>query len=275
MVKRAPRRPRVPRRKNVGKVSKAVKVEVAKQLAKSLENKMCMINGRGANNGTPIGTTYLEQAYQQLNDDTMFRGLIPRISDGTDAYQRMGNSITPKVLKIKGLLYFPYAVPESYDLTVRLMVVTHKSQKNQDELTSGAQNYFSTLMWNPITAQPVAYLGCEPYYNQLPVNRRQWNVLSDKQIHMRKSLGDAASANPSLGETFMSSTRSVPFEIVLTQKHLPAKLLYQAPGGDIPTNFAPVLAIGWTDNTGFISVGTTNTPIVAIQWTSSLIFEDA
>lgn len=267
---------RKPRRK-APKVSKAVKVEVAKQLSKSQENKLALINGLS---NTAVGTQYLEYVSQQIEINSRFRGLLPRISDGTDAFQRMGNSITPKVLKIKGLLYFIRTNPFAQDLTVRVMVVTHRSIKNQDELTSGvsATNYATTLLWNGQTAQPVAYLGNEPYYNQLPINRRAWNVLADKQIHLRKgySWPGATVTNESQGETFMSPTRSVPFEIVLTQKQLPAKLLYQAPGSDVPTNFAPVLAMGWADNTHTYQVpDSVDANIVGIQWTSSLIYEDA
>lgn len=270
------KKPRAPRRKNVGKVSAAVKVEVAKQLSKSQENKLAMINGLS---NTAVGTPYIEYVAQQIDINPNLRGLLPRISDGTDAFQRLGNSITPKVLKIRGLVYFIRTEEFAHDLTLRLMVLTHRSIKNQDELTgSTTTNYTDTLLWNGQTGDAVAYGGNEPYYNQLPINRRAWNVLGDKQIHLRKAFSwpGATVTNASQGETFMSPTRSVPFEFVLTQKQLPAKLLYQGPGTDVPTNFAPVLAMGWADNTRTLQVGTdTNTNIVGIQWTSSLIYEDA
>lgn len=264
---------RKPRRK-APKVSKAVKVEVAKQLSKGLENKMIMRNG---NADVAVGITYQEFVKMAITADTDFRQLVPRLTDGTDAYNRVGNSITPKVLKIRGIVFINGNVIPSLDYTLRLMVVTSKLQKETTALTTTG-SYYTTLLWNPQVAFPVAYLGGDPYYNQLPINRRAWNVLADKQIHLRKGFPwpGATVTSPSEGETFMSPTRSVPFEIVLTQKQLPAKFLYQAPGSDFPTNFAPVLAVGFTDNTGMNTVGSVALDSnVQIQWQSSLIYEDA
>lgn len=282
--RRAPRRKTKKTRSNM---SKTVRKIVKSEIARSNENKLVMINGQV---NTPVGNDYNENLAPAIADNTYFRGLLPRIADGTDAYQRLGNSITPKVLKVRGLVYFnsgTIAAP-SWDFTLRLMVLTHKSQKNQDELTKssvppvtvppsvGQVAYYSTLLWNGQTGTAVDYKGLAPYYNTLPINRKNWNVLADRQISLRKGLGDAAITPVSAGETFKSPTRAVPFEFVLTQKQLPAKLLYQGPGTDIPTNFAPVLALGWVDNCASIPIGTTaQDPTVQIQWTSSLIYEDA
>jgi len=239
-----------------------------------------MINGQV---NTPVGNDYAEDLAPAIRDNTYFRGLLPRIADGSDGYQRMGNTITPKVLKVKGLVYFNYDVigSSSWDFTLRLMVVTHKSQRNQDELTAAsiapgtAPGYYKTLLWNGQVAQPTTYEGCQPYYDMLPINRRAWHVLEDKHIHLRKGLSDTAVTPSSAGETFKSPTRAVPFEFVFTQKQLPAKLLYQTPGNDVPTNFAPVLAMGWVSNDGSIQIGNSVLDAtVQVQWTSTLIYED-
>lgn len=284
------RAPRKTTRKTRSNMSKTVRKIVKKEIARSNENKIVMING---NANTPIGNDYPgtgEDLAPAIRDNTYFRGLLPRISDGTDAFQRVGNSITPKVLKVRGLVYFNPDViaSSSWDFTLRLMVLTHKSQKNQDELTRssvppvtvppsvGQVPYWNSLIWNAQTGTSVPYLGLQPYYNQLPLNRRNWNVLMDRQITLRKGLGDSAITPVSAAETFKSPTRAVPFEFVLTQKQLPAKLQYNGPGTDIPTNFAPVLAMGWVSNDGSLSVtNTVQDPTVQIQWTSSLIYEDA
>jgi len=256
-------------------VSVAVKQEIKKQISKATENKLCMINGKA---DTSVGSSYSEYIIPKVGDGYDLRGLLPRIQEGTEGFERVGNSITPKVLKVKGIITYDWPVPKSHDYTVRLMVLTSKLVKDQDELTVVGNQYTKTLLWNGQAAAPVPYLGCQPYYNTLPVNRRAWNVLFDKQIHLRKGLGVLAGeeTNPSQQEVFCSPTRAVPFEFILTQKHLPAKLLYQDPSESVPTNFAPVLAMGWCDNTLATSVGDdTHDSDVAIQWTSSLIYEDA
>lgn len=270
-IRRRPRRAK----KTRSNMSKTVKAIVKKEIARSNENKIVTQNGVA---NTLPGNTYAEFVLPNANNGNQFRGLLPRMADGPEANQRVGNSITPKVLKVRGLLFFNGTVPESYDYTVRMMVLTHKSQKNQDDLTAVGTTYSGTVLWNSIgtSAGPTPYQGCDPYYNTLPINRRAWNVLSDKKYHLRKGPAVGSGGIPSQEETFMSPSRSVPFELVLTQKQLPAKLLYQSANADIPTNYAPILVMGWTDNTGNITVGnTTHFGDVQIQWTSSLIYEDA
>jgi len=191
----------------------------------------------------------------------------------------VGNVITPKVLKVKGLIFFDPVTSASWNWEVRAMIVTNKTVRSQAMLTAAGADYVKNLLWDGQSGTPTTYLGCEPYYNQLPINRRNWNVLFDKKINLRKGLSDAAITPPCAAETFKSPTRSVPFEFVLTQKQLPAKFVYDAAGAtstDLPTNFAPVLALGWVDEDGAIQVGNTaQGTALRVQWTSTLIYEDA
>ena len=253
-----------------------VRKEVAKQISKAQENKLAMKLGKATN---AVGSSFVEYIYPRCTIDPHLRGLLPPVIDGTDTNQRVGNSISPKVLKIRGLVYINWAITQSTDFTVRMMVLTNKTVKDQTQLTQiGTADFAPTILWDGQASPPTAtaYQGCQPYYNQLPINRRQWNVLFDRPLHLRKSLMWPGSGGGPQQSTVYPN-HGVPFEFVLTAKHLPAKLQYASGlGNSYPTNFAPVLAMGWTDNTGGISVGDPNQDeIVSIQWTSSLIYEDS
>ena len=257
-------------------VTQAVKTEVAKQIAKKSENKLIMQVGLA---NTNISADYpLEYVTPQIAGLSAFRPILPGMVAGTDANQRIGLNITPKALKLKGTISFAYDLLYSSDYCLRLMVLTNKSQKSMPALVANAASVYSdTLMWDGQTANGISYSGCQPYFNMLPINNKCWNILEDRLVHMRKGLGGGQSiAPPYDGEVFMSPTRSFNFEIVLTQKDMPATLKFNADTDAYPTNFAPVLALGWVDQTGGIPVSTggAHQKDVLIEWTSYLIYED-
>jgi hypothetical protein len=255
----------------------AVKQEVAKQIAKKTENKLIMQNGFV---NTPVGGNYTEYILPRI-DTTSTYPLLPALNTGTELYERVGGVIEPKALKLRGTLFYDYTNTDasSRALDIRLMVLTNKSQRSMPDLVANAGNqYTSTLMWNGQAGDSTSYQGCQPYYNQLPINRKSWNVIEDRIIHLRKGLGVAtAPLPPSTGEVFLSPQRSHTFEIVLTAKDLPASLKYDGGLGTLyPTNFAPVFYIGFVDVTGAMAVGDINSDkVVQFQYETSLIFEDS
>ena len=244
-----------------------VKQEVAKAIAKKTENKLITENGYP---NTAIGTSYTQYIFPRV-DTSLTRPLLPKLTGGVDPEQRIGATVTPKVLKIRGTIYYDYKYADSRNLSVRMMLVTNRQQKYMPDLLTNAGNqYTSTLMWNGQTGTPTAYAGCQPYYNTLPINRKAWNVIDDKIVHLRKGLNDFSN------QTFMSPTTSHDFEYVLGAKDLPATLKYD--GGlaiTYPTNYAPVMYIGFVDSNGAMAVGDTGSDsVIEIQYTTQLIFED-
>jgi len=254
-----------------------VKTIVEKTISRKTENKLIMENGRA---NTPVGGNYAEYILPRI-DTTQGYPLLPALNVGTELFNRVGGVIEPKALKLRGTLFFDYTNTDaaSRALDIRLMVLTNKSQRSMSELiTNTGSQYTNTLMWNGQAGDSTSYQGCQPYYNHLPVNRKSWNVIEDRIIHLRKGLGVAATPlPPSSGEVFMSPQRSYTFEIVLTSKDLPATLKYDGGVGTIyPTNFAPVFYIGFVDVVGAMAVGDINSDkVVQFQYETSLIFEDS
>lgn len=251
----------------------AVKNAVKHELSKAAENKyITRLGSANATIGTSYGSEFVTPAIP-LNSSV--RPLLPTIVEGTDANQRIGNTITPKYLKVKCHVTFSNDITQSAIRDVRFMFLKNKSVKDTAMLTSdtaGVPNYALELLWNGQTATPTDYKGCEPYYNKLPINRKQWDVVEDKIVRIAKSESDTSpSAN---GVKAITSQYAQEFEVSIP---LPAKLYYDGgPGVTYPSNFAPVLAIGWVDPMMTTTVGTTDHPKdVMVQWTSSLSFEDA
>ena len=258
--------------------TQTVKAIVEKAISKKTENKLIMENGKA---NTIVGLDYSPAEYILPRiDTTSTYPLLPKLNVGTELYERVGGQIEPKVLKLRGTIYFDFtALGTSYIsrcLDLRLMVLTNKSQRSMPDLLANTGNlYTDTLLWNGQAGDSVDYKGCAPYYNQMPINRKSWNVIEDRIIHLRKGLGSSVVGGA--GEVFTSPQRSYTFEIVLTSKDLPATLKYDGGFSTIyPTNFAPVFYIGFVDTQGSMPIGNTASDnVVRFQYQTSLIFEDA
>ena len=276
--KSAPKKTKAPKKSAPKMTEQAVKTIVAKAFSKKIENKLIMENGKA---NTIVGGDYTPTEYILPRiDTTSTYPLLPKLNTGTEPYERVGGSISPKALKLRGTIFFTFDALGNNSLSkcldLRLMVVTNKSQRSMPDLLANAGNqYTDTLLWNGQAGDSTDYKGCAPYYNQMPINRKSWNVIEDRIIHLRKGLGSSVIGGA--GETFMSSQRSYTFEIVLTAKDLPSTLKYDGGFGTIyPTNFAPVFYIGFVDVQGSTPIGNTaSDKAVRMEYQTSLIFEDA
>lgn len=248
----------------------AVKAEVAKQIARKTENKLVMENGLSK---IPLGTTYTEYVTPTIKT-TSLRPALPALVEGVDPNQRVGAAVAPKVIKIRGTLCFANDYVEGFAADVRIMVVTSKQQRFMADLIAdpGGQ-YSNALLWDGQTGQPAQYKGGQPYYNLLPVNNKAWKVLHDQVVHLRNSNG--ALPSPAF-QDFVGTQYSKDFEIVLTAADIPAELKYNGGLGiKYPTNFAPILAIGWTyPDTAISAVDLAYEKVITLQYTVSMIYED-
>jgi hypothetical protein len=248
----------------------AVKAEVAKQIARKTENKLIMENGKAK---SPLGTNYIEHVEPEITVGRL-RPVLPALAEGVDPNQRIGAQVAPKVIKIRGTLCFDSAAVPAFAADVRIMVCTNKQQRFMPDLLAdtGGQ-YSNTLLWDGSTGNPAQYKGAQPYYNLLPVNNKAWKVLHDQVVHLRTSTGPVPQPT---GNVFLGTQYSKDFEIVLTTADLPAQLKYDGGLGiAYPTNFAPILAIGWTYPNSFIPAGSADfDKIINLQYTVSMIYED-
>jgi hypothetical protein len=108
-----------------------------------------------------------------------------------------------------------------------------------------------------------------------PHNTDQFKWYADKKFKILKPYGlTTVSGVSSTPITSMHSSLYHPFTITLTQKHLPAKFMYDQTDDTLyPTNFAPRLALGYCDLLN-AAADVTSTQL-NMQFTSTLYFKDS
>ena len=222
---------------------------------------------------TPVGANYVEYVTPAITTGTL-RPVLPALAEGVNPNQRVGAQIAPKVIKIRGTLCFANEYAEGFAADVRIMVCTNKQQRYMPDLLADAGGQYSnTLLWDGSTGNPAQYKGAQPYYNLLPINNKGWKSIHDQVVHLRNSNGTVPSPTT---QAFLGTQYSKDFEIVLTSADLPAQLKYDGGlGVAFPTNFAPVLCMGWTYPDTAITIGDpAYQKVITVQYTVSMIYED-
>ena len=199
---------------------------------------------------------------------------LPSITIGTDQNNRIGHSIRPIKLVIRGYVAFQsnsLAGQQNADaalLGVRLFCF-------RDRATSGYQNaVYNTQILN-VGGVPSTYSG-SPMSFLTPHNSDQFIFYTDKRMKICKPYGYTNNATPTTANaiTGMDPSMYHPFTITLTQKQLPASLKYDAlDSTGYPVNFAPYMALGYSDllTQSIDSISTR----VCMEWSSTLYFKDA
>lgn len=189
--------------------------------------------------------------------------IIPPIPSGTGSWERLGDRVQPKSLKLRGVVSLTKG--EGYlgegDLYVRIMVISQKNLKTATQVAGAQVAVNSLLRPNFPTLRETNYGGNTNDTN-LPINTELFRVYYDKVHRLTGAPPDNASEL-----TRYSSRWSYTF------KELPASLTFDETNGDYCNNFAPFVAIGYaySDGTAPDSVATR----ITSHYTSFLSFEDA
>jgi len=188
--------------------------------------------------------------------------VLPAIPSGTGSWQRIGDRIEPKSLKIRGVVSLTRG--DGYvgqgDIYVRVMVLSQKNIKTNTQIASGVA-VSQVLRPNYATLRETNYGGNTNDIN-LPVNTDLFKVFYDKTVKLTGAL------DGNLSELTRYSHRwSYRF------KSMPAHLSFDEGNGDYVNNFAPFVAIGYAYADG-TSPDTVATRVTATHQ-STLAFEDA
>lgn len=226
-----------PKRKII-KVTKAVSAPVAKAVRKIAK---AAVKSQAE---TKFVTRLVEDNVQHNSQISAgdFQQLVPLITQGTDDWQRIGDSIRPTSLVVRGLL----SADNTYTTTnrvmlVRVVIVSAKATKNLTATTSLWTNYANTLLQPNLDSgtQVVPFVGNQPEL-LYPVNRDQFIVHMDKVFKISPCSNDAGEEeNPASTRMWMKKIK------------LPKKFTYDT-GIDSPNNFCPFMGIGYVyaDGTG-------------------------
>lgn len=180
--------------------------------------------------------------------------LVPEIppvdsASSSTARQRIGDRITPKVLKVKGIVSLNTGSPpnDRSDIYVRVIIATQKDVKTGAAILGGGVSTNTLLRAGfGATANEVPFAGntADLLYD---VNRDKFRVYMDKVIKLSQTAESGAE---------QISRYSARYSY--TFKKLPAALTFDEENGNWPNNFAPFVAIGYcySDGTGPDTVAT-------------------
>ena len=202
------------------------------------------------------------------NNSEMY-GILPGLAQGIGADQRIGDQIRPKKLVVRG--YINYDCPSNQPAAMiisRMFCFQPKSFR--DYLNKGSVP--NTLLTNG--ANPSAFTGALLEITR-PQNREQFTFYKDQKHTFLKPWGYTNTTSPTYitDVTAMDKSLCHFFTITLTAKQLPAVLKYNTDGATHPTNFLPLMALGYAD--AFNASPDTITTKLGMSWSSTLYYEDA
>jgi len=192
--------------------------------------------------------------------------LIPRISQGEDDYQRIGNVIQPVSLTTK--VNVALFTNQSMSVYADIFFCTSKNVKdveNTNDVPTGE-------LLNNGNGGNQAYDGAS-YTAMLPVNRTEFTLIAHKRIKLQTCAGDP---NTALSGGSPASTSVNPqHTFSFSQKiPLPQRLLYEAAAKTSPTNAFPFMMVGFC---GADANGNTapTTARIQVQAQSHMYYKDA
>jgi len=163
-------------------------------------------------------------------------------SGSSTAQLRVGDRITPKALKVKGLLSLNFDVtpPMSRaDIYARVIIASQKDVKTGAQVLAG--NVDTAALLRPgfgATADQVPFNG-HPQELMYDINKDKFRVYMDKIIKFTQVAETSVEAIPRYSARWS-----------YTFKQLPANLTYDENNGDWCNNFAPFVAIGYAYSDG-------------------------
>lgn len=259
-VKRAPLRKRRIFPKKSSKISAPIKSYVNRTIRRNEETKMST---------NQYGLTAFNSGISTSAD---LITVLPAVTVGTGQNDRIGNKIRPIRLEITGYVsYYTDSIASNNDarmIGARLFCFQDKTNRSYANTINnynllnlgGTSNTFTGTALNWVS----------------PHNNEQFTFFTDKKMLIQKPFGltNVVSPSSTVSITGMDKSLFHPFRIVLTQKQLPAVLQYdQGDNLSYPTNFAPFMALGYSDLMN--KTPDTATTQVVMEFSATLYYKDA
>lgn len=172
--------------------------------------------------------------------------LVPEIapldaSTGSTARQRIGDRITPKLLKVKGVVSLNLSSPPTgrSDIYARVIIASQKDVKTGSAILGGGIS--ANTLLRPgygATANEVPFAGntADLMYD---INRDKFKVYMDKQVKLTQVSEGAVEQNGRYSAKYS-----------YTFKDLPASLTFDEENANWANNFAPFVAVGYAYSDG-------------------------
>jgi len=178
---------------------------------------------------------------------------LPTVYQGTDDHERIGNVISPKRVTLKlDIAVKSNSDNSAADRTVHIFILSAKSVKSLDNYTAIP----ITQLLNKGDGTNVAFDGT-PFTAQYPVNTSEFTVHHHKAVRMVSGFGQAISTTAaSAGATDGVICPSHSYARMSLNVPVPNKFKYDRQSQLYPTNSAPFMVIGFTNNNDRTSVPT-------------------
>jgi len=189
--------------------------------------------------------------------------VIMQVAQGTDSSMRVGDRITPRSLRVRGVLALNPGVEPGDDTTIyaRVMILQQKDIKSGAEILSGGVDSGALLRAGyGGSGNEIQFTGTTQQLN-MPVNTNLFRVYYDKQFKFCAQSG--TEANP---------YQAIKWQYTFTKKMLPSSFHFDEGNGNWPNNFAPFVAIGYAYADG-TAPDTVTTQLISNVY-SQLSFED-
>jgi len=203
----------------------AVKAEVNRAISRRLENKQ-------------VGwAVELNTQHNSAISSADCYPLVQQIGQGTIATRREGDRISPRFLKVRGVLSWNADdCNTTQNIYARIVIASQKNIKTGAAVAGGGVDA-SRLLKPSLDATPETQFAGNTMDLNTPINTELFRVYMDKVVKLTVSL---VSAGGREAMPMYSARWSKTFK----KSHLPASLTYDSGNGDWANNFAPFVAMG-------------------------------
>jgi len=257
-----PSRPARHQKKKTTKMVKAMTKVAERVFHKNAENKLVVAHN-GNNPGGDQRYSYALGFNSSISGSGDLYQLIPQISQGTTEGTRIGNTIRPRSLIIRGIVGANQAYSDSATLMARIFVASPVNYKSYNQLTSAAADLSQLLDFGQFGTG-----GFQGYPSDVDakVNTKLWRVHKQKTFKIVKASGTGSGQSAPTGTAEHRFTMKIP---------CPKTLKFSQDSDLLPENFSPYLMIAYVDPS--LTSGSpdyANQRIVA-SWSVDFEYEDA
>lgn len=243
-----------PKTTKAPKVSKGLRTAIMKVMDDRIENKYI--------SDQPLINALFNSGIASTNE---LYSCVPPIERGTEAHQRIGNSVQPRSCQVKGTISCAFDTLTS-DVVVFMYVFTTKKFKHYPDVQANFN--VANMLDNGLgaTISPTGSIIASLF----PHAKEHITLLAKKEFHLQKGYGSQNGGSSSeLGVAGGSHTLSN-FNIKIK---CPVLKYDDNNGPRYPTNFAPVVGFGYYHTDGTIPDALSR--VVLVNMSSQLYYEDA
>jgi len=227
--------------------TKALTMAVSKMMNRKTETKY--VSQFIQNVDSPDNQDYVREVLNSSDANTRLRSLLPNVSQGTEANQRIGNTITPVKFRVTIQYYIDESNTRGLECYVRQFMLTSKSFKNEILLADAQSDVLENMLdrGDGTFGYPAFGAAQDTWIeSSLPVAKEHFSLIprGNKTFKFAKQPGYLTNAADDSGTTPYAPNRVSTHKCVVNIKC--PKLKYDnavssgATNYYIPTNYCPL-----------------------------------